>query len=129
MRGTLTFSNKEIIVRNIRIIVVLLSFTLLVTSSAFADLATSPPGSGLGLGCTICPTPPAPQPQKPEEAIKAEPVRPVQPMEYSWYFVSYGNYNYGTHGPYSSKGKCETARQVVDDSDRCFAQWRYKFIE
>lgn len=123
--------------RNIRMKVAVLSFiTSLLASSAYADGIYGPylppPQGDLGLGCTICPTPPAPQPQKPAEPIKAEPiqtVRPVQPMEYSWYFVSYGNYNYGTHGPYSSKDKCETARQSVDDSDRCFAQWRYRFID
>lgn len=122
--------------RNIRIKVSAFSFiTSLVASSAFADglLGPFPPPPGdLGLGCTLCPTPPAPQPQKNPKPIKAEPkqtVRQVQPMEHSWYFVSYGNYNYGTHGPYSSKDKCEAARQSVDDSGRCFAQWRYKFID
>lgn len=122
--------------RNICMKVSAFSFVAsLVVSSAFADGLLGPfppPPVDLGLGCTICPTPPAPQPQKNPKPINAEPiqtVRPVQPMEYSWYFASYGNYNYGTHGPYSSKDKCEVARQSVDDSDRCFAQWRYKFIE
>ena len=115
---------------------VLVVSMLFLVSTVFADtlvLTPLPPGDGLGLGCTLCDIPIAPKPTKPPKAIKAEPIQTVRPVEqtgrYVWYFASYGNFDYGSHGPYSTKEECETARQSVDRADLCFVQWRERFIE
>ena len=112
--------------RNIRAIVILLSFALLFASNAFADLPTSPPGSGLGLGCTICPIPGPPDPKEPEKPVQVHPTKPD--LVSLWYFMVYPQ-NPGKHGPFTSRTDCETARLWVYNADICFMERRYRYIK
>lgn len=114
--------------RNIRVASLVLYLALFATLGAFADLTTPPPGSGLGLECTLCKierAPPIQEPQKPVELNPSEPGLVSQ-----WYFMSYGRSpSSSKHGPFSSKADCELARQLTYDADRCFVEKRFKYIE
>lgn len=101
------------------------------TSGMCGDLSTTPPGPGLGLECSLCGIHSAPKPQEPQKPVKADPIQNVerpQRMKDAWYFVSFGR-NAGTHGPYSSKEICDSARQYVDDAERCFQEERIRPLE
>lgn len=111
--------------KKICVSVMVLSVALFASTSTSADSLGSPPESGLGLGCTICPLPGPPNPQEPQQPIQVSPARPA--VE-GWYFVSYGH-NAGTRGPFSTETDCEIARQLVDSADRCFKERRIKNID
>lgn len=114
--------------RNIRVASLVLCLALFATLGAFADLTTSPPGSGFGLECTLCKIERAPDPKVPEEPVKLNPIEPG--LVSQWYFMSYGRSpSSSKHGQFSSKADCELARQLAYDADRCFVEKRFKYIE
>lgn len=90
------------------------------SSCAIADTLGTPPGSGIGLGCSLCDIHSAPEPQKPAEPGKLA-------TEF-WYFTSFGN-DAGVHGPYISKKSCDEARRLIEDTDRCFKEMKIRPLD
>lgn len=111
--------------REILVTALVLSVALTATSSVSAqDLV--PPNLKPDLTCTLCGIKKAPDVVETQKPIQLHPTSPG--LVSLWYFTSYGR-NAGTRGPFSSKVDCETARQLLDDTDRCFKQMRQRYID
>lgn len=112
--------------RKMLVAMLFLSVTLTVASTAFAS---EPPPLTFkpDLSCPLCGIKRAPDVVETQKPAELHPI--IRPGLVSlWYFTSYGR-NAGTRGPFSSRVDCETARQLLDDTDKCFVDRRYKYID
>lgn len=112
--------------RKVLVATLVLFATFVTTTSAFAQDLVPYNLKPLDLTCPLCGIKRAPDVVETQKPAELHPIRPG--LVSLWFFVSYGR-NAGTRGPFSSRVDCETARQLLDDTDRCFVERRYRYID